>query len=1001
MAVVDVFFYNTNPRGTFSETIGGTTTYAGPATADGFATITDTQTGAEELSLDDDNASENATADVSIGGLTSTGSNVDNEASWTVRDTVTGEIFQIAEFEVEQGGAAGTYLLSERPLVPGRTYETLEFEAIPDVTANDPVFTYAQQVGFESDQIVSGTAGDDVINTSYTGDNDGDQIDNLDNIELVDSTDEIFSWVAFGANGTNLEGDNSQTLGGVNVSVTVTDEGDLGEATVSTGGQYVGTDPYDVNSALRLTGTGSDSGNLEDTTSLTIDFSAEDGSGKANEVIDVNFRINEIDFGTWQDVVTITAIGADGSLIPVTITVDGNDSLSGNTVTGEATNDAATDQNSSIKIEIAGPVRQIIVDYDNAGTGGQLLNVTDIHFTTQNAVGNNNDSVEAGAGNDFIDPSVGMDTVDGGTGNDTIVASLGDDTLLGGDDQDTFQLDDNFGTDVVTGGEGGSDNDILDASNLTSGVDVTFTGDEAGTLTDGTSTANFTEIEDFVLTGLDDSLDGTAASTAIEVDAGAGNDTILGGTGNDTFNGGTGDDSLVGGAGADSLVGAAGADTLLGGTGSDTLSGGADNDLLNGGTGNDFLTGGLGDDTIQLGDGFGTDQIQGSSDPGNGDVDVIDASALTSGINVTMSGPEFGTLTNGANSATFSEIEGFVFTDFADTFDASGSTASYTIDTGAGNDTLIGGTGDDTFTGGLGNDTFVYTASGGMDVITDFGAGESGPINDGDQTNNDFIDLSSFYTPAALAAYNASNGGLADLVTELALLRADAEDGVLDGIINGVDISADTGDINLTLENGGSPVTGSALRFDNTNVVCFAKGTLIRTAAGNRRIECLRTGDFVFTKDNGLQRIRWIGSKTVAAKGKLAPVVITAGVLGNRRDLKVSPQHRMLVTGDKAERLFGEREVLVPAKHLTNWAGIYQQECEEITYFHILFETHEIVFAEGAASESFHPGEFGMSTLEEAARDEILELFPELKTNARAFGPAARRSLRKGEAQLL
>jgi len=270
---------------------------------------------------------EAATANVTIGGNTSTGSTVDAEVVWTLRDTTTGEIFQMAEFEVEAGGALGSYLMSERPMVPGRTYETLEHDTLPDVGNGDPVFSYLQQTGFESDGIVSGTAGNDTIDTSYLGDDDGDQIDNLDNITTSDSTDEILSWVAFGANGTDLTGNATQTVGGVDVSVTATDQGNLSSATVSTGAQYVGTDTFDPNSALRFVG----SGGIGDTSSVTFDFS-------------------------------------------------------------------------------------IIVDYDNGGTGGQLLNLTDLHFTTLTESGDNDDSVDAGAGDDFIDTALANDTVDGGTG---------------------------------------------------------------------------------------------------------------------------------------------------------------------------------------------------------------------------------------------------------------------------------------------------------------------------------------------------------------------------------------------------------------------------------------------------------------------------------------------------------------------------------------------------------------------------------------------------------
>ena len=73
-----------------------------------------------------------------------------------------------------------------------------------------------------------------------------------------------------------------------------------------------------------------------------------------------------------------------------------------------------------------------------------------------------------------------------------------------------------------------------------------------------------------------------------------------------------------------------------------------------------------------------------------------------------------------------------------------GGTGDDTLDGGIDDDVLDGGAGADVLTGGQGDDTFIYAAGEGADTITDFGAGISGPIDDGDQTNNDFIDLAGF-----------------------------------------------------------------------------------------------------------------------------------------------------------------------------------------------------------------------------------------------------------------
>ncbi len=158
---------------------------------------------------------------------------------------------------------------------------------------------------------------------------------------------------------------------------------------------------------------------------------------------------------------------------------------------------------------------------------------------------------------------------------------------------------------------------------------------------------------------------------------------------------------------------------------------------------------------------------------------------------------------------------------------------------------------------------------------------------------------------------------------------------------------------------------------------CFAKGTLIETDIGPLPIETLRAGDKVATFDNGLQRIRWIGKREVCGLGGDAPIVFEAGTLGNYRRLLVSPQHRMLMTDWRAEMYFGSPEVLVAALHLVNGTTIRQQPIPKITYFHMVFDQHEIIFAEGIRTESLHLGAEALGRLDTKAREEILALFPE------------------------
>lgn len=185
------------------------------------------------------------------------------------------------------------------------------------------------------------------------------------------------------------------------------------------------------------------------------------------------------------------------------------------------------------------------------------------------------------------------------------------------------------------------------------------------------------------------------------------------------------------------------------------------------------------------------------------------------------------------------------------------------------------------------------------------------------------------------------------------------------------------------------------------DILCFTKGTMILTSTGEKPVEQLEVGDMVATKDHGMQELRWVGSTTVPATGEFAPIMIQKGAMGNARNLRVSPQHRILVQGWKAELLFGEREVLVAAKHLVNKDTIYVSEGDTVEYFHILFDTHQIIFANGIPSESFYPGKQGINILTMEIHEEILSLFPELRESLDTYGPMARTSLKKHEAKVL
>jgi hypothetical protein len=188
---------------------------------------------------------------------------------------------------------------------------------------------------------------------------------------------------------------------------------------------------------------------------------------------------------------------------------------------------------------------------------------------------------------------------------------------------------------------------------------------------------------------------------------------------------------------------------------------------------------------------------------------------------------------------------------------------------------------------------------------------------------------------------------------------------------------------------------------DQNDPVCFVRGTRIRTARGEVRIEDLRPGDLVATFDAGLQPLRWVGSSRIAGRGRFAPVLIEAGTLGNREDLFVSPQHRILLQGWRAEILSGEPQVLAAAIDLVNGGTIRQVEVAEVEYFHLLFDAHQIVWSNAVPSESLHVSRNSVASLRPEQRYEIATLFPELLATERPVVAIVRPTLRPFEARIL
>ncbi len=668
------------------------------------------------------------------------------------------------------------------------------------------------------------------------------------------------------------------------------------------------------------------------------------------------------------------------------------------------------------------------------------------------------DRIDAGDGADGSND----DLVMAGDGDDEIDAGAGDDTVYGGSGDDEIFLDGAIQNDVIHGGETGETlGDRINFSAVSDDITIDFAAPEEGTLSDGVATTQFFEIEEFQMGTGNDSVVGSDG--AEKIIGNYGDDTILGGDGDDTIFSGFDDDSVEGGAGDDSILTSSGADTVTGGAGDDridlgALDGDVDLVVLADGSGLDTLSGFEG--PVDNGDGSysgqdrfdvsglhnaagdpvtANDVVVGDDGLGNAvlsfpagevvtlvgiaPVDVGDPAAL-SAMGIPLVSPDHVVEGTPGDERIDADYAGDPEGDRVDANDAANGSNDDVIEAGAGHDSVFAGLGDDTVFGGGDNDDLFGQA--GHDHLF----GETG---DDRLFGGDGDDLLSGGEGADSLAGGAGNDTLAVAEGDVAeggdgndLFRVSdsGEPGAATISIvggEGDETDGDTLDFqglthwdDVTLTNAdpgpGGGLSGNAVLADGTHVdfseienliICFTAGTRIATARGLREVQDLQPGERVLTRDHEFQPLRWVGCRTVPARGSLAPVRFEAGVVANERALLVSPQHRMLIQGPDANLMFGESEVLASAKHLVNGGSVRRVTGGEVTYVHILFDRHEIVYAEGAPSESFFPGDIGLEAVDAAAREELFTIFPELRSSTGNFGDTARMCLRAHESRLL
>ncbi len=253
------------------------------------------------------------------------------------------------------------------------------------------------------------------------------------------------------------------------------------------------------------------------------------------------------------------------------------------------------------------------------------------------------------------------------------------------------------------------------------------------------------------------------------------------------------------------------------------------------------------------------------------------------------------------------------------------ATGAYT-----GGTTVAGGQLSLAVSGAAGTGAIAFAAGAASTLGLAAGAAPANAITGFDA--DDQLDLLGFNAATSTATYNGTTLHVSDAAGHSTQLALDAD--------------PTSRFVHLARDASG---TGVAISLDQAP--CYCPGTLILASRGDVPVEALSIGDQLVTGDGALAPIVWIGRRSysgrfLARHPSLLPIRIRAGALGPglpRRDLFVSPLHAMLLDGH-----------LVPARLLANGHSIQRVEhVDQLDYIHLELPRHAVIWAEGAASESF------------------------------------------------
>ena len=190
--------------------------------------------------------------------------------------------------------------------------------------------------------------------------------------------------------------------------------------------------------------------------------------------------------------------------------------------------------------------------------------------------------------------------------------------------------------------------------------------------------------------------------------------------------------------------------------------------------------------------------------------------------------------------------------------------------------------------------------------------------------------------------------------------------------------------VQYTVTSVTTPNSTPYSNFSTAGVTCFTRGVRILTPDGYRPAATIGPGDLVVTRDHGAQPVlqvahRLFGWPDLVARQMLAPFRVKAGCFGPgvpSRDLLLSRQHRILLIAEAFRASHGEAEVLAPVHALEDGHSVASEiPALGVEYFHLVLEHHEIVYAEGLASETMLLTSLSRHL---AAQAQDADLFPKL-----------------------